>query len=290
MSLDVLLIQLLNGLVLSMLLFLTAAGLSLILGLMDVINLVHGSSYLLGGYLGLTLVRSTNSFWLALILAPLITGALGLIIEKWFLGKLYQKGHLHQVLFTFGLALVAADLMRWNWGSDVQSIPAPPVLEGSVFIFGNQFPVYRLAIILVGLLLALGLNYFIDRTRVGAIVRAGVTDSQMVAALGINIRRVFAVVFGVGIALAALAGVLAAPILNLYPGLDFEILILAIVVVVVGGLGTIKGAFWGAILIGMADTFAKARLPEISLFIIFMIMTVILLIRPSGLLGRRKLI
>lgn len=289
MNLDILFVQFLNGLVISMLLFLTAAGLSLILGLMDVINLVHGSAYLLGGYLGLTIVRQVDSFWLALIMAPILTGFFGLLIEKLFLQRLYRKGHLHQVLFTFGLALVAADLMRWNWGSHVLTIPAPPGLSGTVLIAGIQFPVYRLFILLFGLVLAAGLWFLIERTRVGAIVRAGVADSQMVDALGIDIQRVFTAVFALGTALAALAGVLAAPVLNLYPGLDSEILLLAMVVVVVGGLGTVKGAFWGAIVIGMADTFAKARLPAVSVFIIFLIMALVLLIHPSGLLGRRKL-
>ena len=289
MNLDILLIQFLNGLVISMLLFLTAAGLSLILGLMDVVNLVHGSSYLLGGYFGLTVLRQTDSFWLALIIAPIFTALLGLLIERIFLQRLYLKGHLHQVLFTFGLALVAADLMRWNWGSHVQSIPTPQLFAGTVQIAGMGFPIYRLAILAIGLVLAASLWFLIEQTRIGAIVRAGVADSQMVDALGINIQRVFAAVFALGTGLAALAGVLAAPIPNLYPGQDFEILLLAMVVVVVGGLGTIKGAFWGAIIIGMADTFAKARLPEISVFVIFLIMALVLLIQPSGLMGTRKL-
>lgn len=289
MNLDALLIQFLNGLVFSLLLFLMAAGLSLIFGLMDVVNLAHGSFYLLGGYIGLTIIRQLNSFWLALIVAPLLVGGLGLVLEMLFLRRLYRRGHLDQVLFTFGLALVAADLIRWNWGAYVESVPPPAQLAGFVILRGNQFPIYRLTIILFGLVVAVVLWLLLDRTRIGAIVRAGVADSQMVAGLGINIELVFAGVFALGTALAALAGVAAAPVLSLYPGLDFEILILALVVIVVGGLGTLKGAFWGAVLIGMADTFGKARLAEFSLFVIFVIMALVLLVRPSGLFGQREI-
>jgi branched-subunit amino acid ABC-type transport system permease component len=289
MNLDTLLIQFLNGLVLSMLLFMTAAGLSLILGLMDVINLIHGSAYLLGGYIGLTIIRRTGNLGLAVIVAPVLVGLLGLVLEQLFLRRLYRSGHLYQVLFTFGAALVAADLMRWNWGSDVQSIPPPPVLARSVIIIGNQFPLYRLTVILMGILMAILLWMLLERTRIGAIVRAGVADSQMVSALGINIQRVFALVYALGMALAALSGVLAGPILNLYPGLDFEILILAMVIVVVGGLGTFRGVLWGALLIGMTDTFGKAYFPQVSLFVIFVAMALILVFRPAGLAGQQRL-
>ncbi len=281
-----LVVQFLNGLVFSMLLFTMAAGLSLIFGQMDVINLTHGSFYLLGGYIGLTMVRRLNSFWLALVVAPLLVGALGLVIEYFFLRRLYGRHrHLDQVLFTFGLALIAADLIRWHWGAYVESVPPPDVLSGQVPVFTVQFPIYRLTLIGVGLALALFLWLLIERTRIGAIIRAGVADAEMVSALGIDVHKVFAGVFALGVALAALAGVLGSPVLNLYPGLDFEILILTLVVVVVGGLGTLKGAFFGSLLIGMADTFGKAFLPEFTLFLIFAVMAVVLLLRPSGLFG-----
>lgn len=281
-----LIIQFLNGLVFSMLLFTMAAGLSLIFGQMDVVNLAHGSFYLLGGYIGLTMVRRVGNFWLALIVAPLLVGGLGLVLEYFFLRRLYGRHrHLDQVLFTFGLALIAADLIRWYWGAYVESVPPPDALSGQVPVFAVQFPVYRLSLIVVGLALALFLWLLLERTRIGAIIRAGVADAQMVSALGIDIHKVFAGVFAFGVALAALAGVLGAPVLSLYPGLDFEILILTLVVVVVGGLGTLKGAFFGSLLIGMADTFGKAFLPEFTLFLIFAVMAVVLLLRPSGLFG-----
>ncbi|MCP4936093.1 MAG: branched-chain amino acid ABC transporter permease [bacterium] len=282
-------IQLLNGLVASMLLFIMAAGLSLIFGQMNVINLAHGAFYLLGGYIGLSVVRRFDNFWLALIIAPLIVGGLGVIIEYLFLRRLYgTHRHLDQVLFTFGLALVASDLIQWNWGAYVESVAPPTLLAGHIPVFSLTFPIYRLSLIGFGLLLALALWLFLERTRLGAIVRAGVSDAQMVSGLGINIHLVFAGIFALGTALAALAGVVGSPIRPLYPGLDFEILILTLVVVVVGGLGSLQGAFFGSLLIGMADTFGKAYLPEFSLFLIFAVMAVVLLIRPAGLFGLKE--
>lgn len=288
MAFDTFVIQLTNGVVFSLLLFLMAAGLSLIFGLMDVINLAHGTFYLLGGYIGLTVLRWTDSFWLALLLTPLVVGAVGLVLEITLLRRLYWRGHLDQVLFTFGVALIGTDLMRWTWGAYVESMPPPALLSGQVNVMGIAFPIYRLTMIGLGLLIAVALWLSLERTRIGAIVRAGVSDSQMVSGLGINIDRVFAGVFAVGTGLAALSGVAAGPIVSLYPGLDFEILILAMVVVVVGGLGTLKGAFWGSLVIGMADTFGKSLLPQFSIFVIFVIMAVVLLVRPAGLFGRGR--
>ncbi len=287
MNLDTLIIQLLNGLVFSLLLFLMAAGLSLILGLMDVVNLAHGAFYLFGGYIGLSMIRWFGSFWLALFIAPLVAGAVGLLLQILFLRRL-QSRHLDQVLFTFGLALIAADLMRWNWGAYVESVSAPPQLSGAVFILGNQFPIYRLSLIAFGVLMAAALILLMERTRIGATVRAGVSDAELVSGLGIDIDRVFAGVFVLGTALAALAGVAAGPVTSLYPGLDFEILILALVVVVIGGLGTLRGALVGAVLVGMTDTIGKAVIPEFSLFVIFALMAIVLLVRPQGLLGQKE--
>jgi branched-subunit amino acid ABC-type transport system permease component len=282
-------IQLLNGLVAGMLLFVMAAGLSLIFGLIDVVNLWHGALYLLGGYIGLTLIRSLGDFWLALLIAPLCVGLLGLVVEWVFLRRwLGQRRHLDQVLFTFGLALITTDLTRAQWGAFVEKVPEPAVLAGRVLILNTEYPVYRLAILGFGVMLALALWLFIGRTRLGAIIRAGVADAQMVSALGINIQLVFAGVFALGTALAGLAGVIGAPVLNLYPGLDSEILILALVVVVVGGLGTLQGAFFGSLLIGLADTFGKAFLPEFARFIIFAVMALVLLLRPAGLFGVKR--
>jgi branched-subunit amino acid ABC-type transport system permease component len=289
MTFDTFVIQFTNGLVFSLLLFMMAAGLSLIFGLMDVVNLAHGTFYLLGGYVGMSLVGWTGSFWLALLVAPLLVGGLGLLLEITLLRRLYRRGHLDQVLFTFGAALIGADLMRAVWGGFVQSIPTPALLGGQVDVMGIAFPIYRLSMIGFGLLIAAVLWLVVERTRIGAVVRAGVSDAQMVGGLGINVERVFAGVFAIGCAIAALSGVAAAPIVSLYPGLDFEILILAMVVVVVGGLGTLKGAFWGSLVIGMADTFGKSsQLAQFSSFVIFVIMAVVLLVKPAGLFGRER--
>lgn len=282
------LFQLTNGLVFSLLLFMSAAGLSLIFGLMNVINLAHGSFYLLGGYIGLSIALATGNFWLALLLAPLLVGALGLLIELTLLRRLYARGFLAQVLCTFGLSLIALDLMRWAWGTFPQSISVPALLSGSATLLGVTYPVYRLALIGAGLLIALLLWLTLERTRLGAVVRAGVSDAQMAGGLGINVGLVFAIVFAVGSALAALAGVAAAPIVGIYPGLDADTLILALVVVVVGGLGTLRGAFMGSLLVGMADTFGRALLPQLAVFVIFALMVFVLLVRPAGLFGRPR--
>lgn len=286
-----LLTQFLNGLVSGMLLFVLAAGLSLIFGLMDVINLTHGALYLLGGYIGLSMVRALNSFWLALILAPIAVGLIGLVVEVLFLRRLYERGrqrHLDQVLFTFGFALITTDLIRAEWGAYVEKVDTPAILNGRIPLFAGEFPVYRLLVLGFGLVLALSLYLLITRTRLGAIVRAGVYDAQLVRGFGINIRLVFALVFALGCALAGLAGVVGAPILNLYPGLDSDILILALVVVVVSGLGTLEGAFFGSLIIGLADTLGKAFVPEFARFLLFGVMAIILLVRPAGLFGLKE--
>ena len=287
MDFNTFVIQLLNGLVFSLLLFLMAAGLSLILGLMDVVNLAHGGFYLFGGYIGLSMIRWLGNFWLALLVAPLVAGGVGLLLQILFLRRL-QSRHLDQVLFTFGLALIASDLIRWNWGAYVESVSPPPQLSGAVILLGNQFPIYRLSLIVFGALMAAALLLLMERTRIGAMVRAGVSDSEMVSGLGIDIGLVFAGVFALGTGLAALAGVAAGPITSLYPGLDFEILILALVVVVIGGMGTLRGALLGALLVGMTDSLGKAIIPEFSLFVIFALMALVLLVRPQGLLGQRE--
>lgn len=280
------LIQFMNGLAFSMLLFLVAAGLTLIFGLMDVLNLAHGSFYMLGAYFGLSILKATGNFWVSLVLAPLLVGAVGYVVEVLLIRPMYHRTHLDQVLLTLGFAYIAADLSRWNWGAAIQSLAAPAALDWSVPVGGLRFPMYRLFVIGFGLAVALVLWLVLERTRWGAVIRAGVSNREMARALGINIKRVFAYTFALGCALAALAGVVAGPILGLFPGMDAEVLILALVVVVVGGLGSFSGSFWGALLIGQADTFGKALLPQFSMFAIFAVMAAVLLYKPGGLLGR----
>jgi len=279
-------VQILNGLAFSMLLFLLAAGLSVIFGMMDFINLAHGSFYMLGAYMGFTATQRLGNFWFALIIVPIIVAALGFLLERILLRPLYKRGHLDQVLLTFGLAFVVADLVKWTWGADIRSVAQPPELTGAVSLGITAYPRYRTFVIVAGLVLALALWALQARTRIGAIVRAGVADKEMVGGLGINVQLVFGGVFAFGAGLAALSGVIAAPFLSLAPGMDFEQLILSLIVVVVGGLGTLKGAFFGAIVVGLADTFGKIWVPDFSLMVIFAIMAFVLLLRPNGLFGR----
>ncbi len=281
------LLQALNGLAYGMLLFLLAAGLSLIFGLMEVVNLAHGAFYMLGAYLALSMVRWTGSFWTAVIVAPAALGALGFVLEWEFLRPLYRRTHLDQILLTFGVAFVLSDLARWVWGADVQSLAPPPALDRSIPLLGTLFPSYRLFVIAFGAALAGGLWIGLSRTRLGAMVRAGVANREMTQALGIDIGLVFTGVFAFGAALAGLAGVIAAPIQGVFPGVDFETLIVTLIVVVVGGLGTVTGSFWGSLLIGEVDTFGKTLVPQVALVAIYLVMAAVLLVRPAGLFGGR---
>ena len=280
-------IHLLNGLAYGLLLFLLAAGLSLTFGMLDVLNLAHGSFYMLGAYLGLFLVGATGQFWLALPVAPLVVAALGAGLERTLLRPLYRRGHLDQVLLTLGVAFVALDLVKWLWGADVRSLPPPPGLAASIPLLGQSFPRYRLFVIAAGLLIAGALWLVLDKTRLGALVRAGAADREMASVLGVDVGRLFSLVFGFGAGLAALGGVIAAPVLGLFPGMDFQILIIALIVVVVGRLGTLKGTFWASLLVGQAETWGKVIVPQFALFLVFAIMAAVLLVRPPALPARR---
>jgi branched-chain amino acid transport system permease protein len=282
---EVFVAQLLNGLVYGVLLFLIAAGLSLIFGLMNVVSLAHGSFFMLGAYFGLSIFKITGSFWWALVLAPIPVTALGVLMELLFLRPLYRRGHLDQVLLTFGFTFVFLDLVQTLWGRTVLRLPVPPSLQGAVQIGLGVFSAYRLCLIGFGFAIALLLWLVLERSRIGAMVRAGVDNAVMAAGLGANIPALFTGIFGFGVALAALGGIAAAPVLGLYPGMDSEILIPAFIVIVIGGMGSLRGAFVGSLLIGVADTFGKAYFQSIALFLIYLAMTAVLLIRPQGLFG-----
>jgi branched-chain amino acid transport system permease protein len=282
---DLFVAQLLNGLVYGILLFLMAAGLSLIFGLMNVVSLAHGSFFMLGAFFGLTIFKATGSFWLALILAPIPVIGLGVLMELLFLRPLYRRGHMDQVLLTFGFTFVFLDLVQTVWGRMVLRLPAPQALQGIVHIGAGVFSAYRLFLIGFGFAIALLLWLFLERSRIGAVVRAGVDNAVMAAGLGANVPALFTGIFGFGVALAALGGIAAAPVLGLYPGMDSEILIPAFIVIVIGGMGSLRGAFVGSLLIGIADTFGKAYFQSIALFLIYLAMTAVLLIRPQGLFG-----
>ncbi|WP_409305934.1 branched-chain amino acid ABC transporter permease [Peribacillus sp. SCS-155] len=278
-------VQLLTGLAYGMLYFMIAAGLTIILGVMNIVNLAHGTLFLLGSYIAFTFISQDFNFWMALLLSVVITGVLGIIIERLLIQRVYGK-ELEQVLLTFGLTFIIADTAKWIWGTEMQTIAVPALLDSSISIGSMVFPVYRLFVVLVGCALAFLLWYFESRTRIGAIIRAGVDDRTMVAALGINVGVVFTGVFAFGASLAGLSGVLGGPLIGMYTGMDSDILVTSLIVVVIGGLGSWKGSFIGAILIGLIETLGKVWFPSLSMLIVFLLMVAVLLIRPQGLFGR----
>jgi branched-chain amino acid transport system permease protein len=278
-------IQILNGVSLAMLLFLIASGLSLIFGLMRIANLAHGSFYLVGAYVGLEVLNRTESFSLAAVAACVTVPLLGVAVQKLFLNRLHGQ-ELPQVLLTFGFMFILADLCLVLWGGNPQTLPKPALFVKSIRVAGIFFPTYRLFVIGAGLAVALALWLFLEKTKVGAMVRAGVDDAEMARAVGVNVPFVFTAVFGLGVSLAALAGLLGGPIIGVFPGLDVEILLLALVVVVIGGMGSVKGAFVGSLVVGLLDNFGKALFPDLAFFTIFAPMALVLALRPKGLFGR----
>jgi branched-chain amino acid transport system permease protein len=276
--------QAINGLVFGMLLFLLAAGMTLILGTMRIVNLAHGSFYLLGGYIGYTVALRTQSFVLACF-ASVAIAVLGIITYKTLFEKKFARETVAQVLITFGMLLIISDLCRWIWGGNPLAIPKPELLSGTLHLGDIVFPVYRLAVIIIGALILAFLWWFQEKTKYGAIVRAGVDDEEMTQGIGINISLVKTLIFSLGALLAGFAGVIGGPFIGLSVGLDIEILLLAMVVVIIGGMGSLKGALVGALLIGLVDSFGKSLLPELSLFTIFAAMVIVLAIKPGGLFG-----
>ncbi|WP_374447161.1 branched-chain amino acid ABC transporter permease [Stella sp.] len=276
-------IQLLNGLQLAMLLFLLSVGLSVVFGLMRFVNLAHGTLFMLGAFVGLSTVEATGSFWWALAAGTAAAAVAGGLLYLGLLRHLQPAGPLKQVLVTFGLVFIGLEAARIVWGDYAERLPGPEVLAGATEIFGVVYPTYRLFVIALGLAVAALLHFGLERTRLGAVVRAGVDDRTMTAALGIDIDRVFFAVFVVGCALAGLAGVVAGPVLSVYAGMDMGVLILALVVVVVGGPGSLKGAFAGALLVGMAETFGQVWLPEVAGMLLYGLMAAVLVLRPQGL-------
>jgi branched-subunit amino acid ABC-type transport system permease component len=278
--------QALNGLSYGVLLFLLSVGLTLIFGMLDIVNLAHGSFYMLGAYAGLTMIAATGNFWVALVVAPVAVGVVGALMERSVLRPLYRRPPLDQVLLTFGFIYLFEDLVKWIWGGRIRSIPPPEAFSGSVTLFGATVPSYRLFVIVFGLAMAAALWWAVERTRLGAVIRAGVFDAEMASGLGINIGLVFTGVFAFGAALGGLSGVIAGPIQSASPPMGAGILVPALIVVVVGGLGSLKGSLVGSLIIGQAETFGKAWLPGASMLMIYLVMALIVLLRPQGLFGR----
>jgi branched-chain amino acid transport system permease protein len=280
--------QVLNSLQFSMLLFLLAIGLSVVFGLMDYLNLSHGTIYMLAAYAAFSITHLGGSFWIALLLAPCVAAAVGVLLYLLLLKRAQTTGHLTQVLLTVGVIYIGIDLIRIGYGDLPKGLSQPAILSGAVDLLGIPYPSYRLFIIALGLAVMITLYVVLERTRLGALVRAGVDDRATAETLGIDIAKVFTLVFGIGTYLAGVAGVVAAPIFGVYPGMDVSIIILVLIVVVVGGLGSLKGAIVGSLLIGFADTFGKLLLPQFAMMMIYLVMALVLIFRPSGLMPARR--
>jgi branched-chain amino acid transport system permease protein len=282
-------VQLLNATQYGLVLFLVASGLTLVFGILGVINLAHGAFYMMGAYGAYWLSLHTGSFWLALVGGVVIAFAAGLLLENVFIKRLYGRDHLAQVLLSFGLILVLDEMRQVLFGKDVHAVETPALLRGSIQLTDIQaYPVYRLAICAFCLVVAVAIFQVIRRTRIGMIVRAGAENREMTRALGIPFDKVNRYVFAVGIALAALGGIVVAPISTVYPGMGDQMLILSFVVVVLGGIGSVAGAAVGALLVGLADTFGKVLIPTFSSFSIYLLMAIVLVWRPNGILGQRS--
>jgi branched-chain amino acid transport system permease protein len=284
---SLILVQILNGLQSGLLIFLAASGLTLVFGILGVINLSHGSFYMLGAYLALSLTNLFGDVFLAVAVGVPLAFLFGFLIEWLLIRHLYDRDHLQQVLLTFALILVFNELQQVVWGSYPHAIPPPSYLADSVRLMqGLSYPVYRLALMAICLALALAMMFVIRKTDIGRLIRAAESNREMVEALGFDARLIFRLVFAAGVALAAAAGMLAAPIESAYPGIGDRVLIVSFVVVVIGGIGSIRGAFIGSLLIGLADAFGKVFLPQFSGIIIYALMALVLVVRPAGLFGR----
>ena len=278
-----------NSITFGGLLFLLSAGFSLIFGLMRIPNLTHGSLFMLGAYVGATFIIGMLGvqldFWVAAILAALVVAALGGLAERLLLRRL-PGDQLAQVLVTLGLSFMAADFCLMVWGGDPLNVATPQGFGGFIRVGTAAFPIYRLAIIAIAVLVAVGLWLLLERTRLGAMIRAGVDDPDMARVVGIRVSKLFTVVFALGAGLAAFAGIIGGPILSVYPGLDQDMLPLALVVVILGGAGSLLGSFVGSIIIGFIYNFGQALLPELAYFVLFLPMLLVLIFRPQGLFGR----
>ena len=297
--------QTLNGLQLGVMLFLMAAVLTLVFGIMNLVNLAHGALYMVGAYLTLAAAQWTGSYVAGVVLGLAGTLVIGMLVEVITLRALYERDHLHQVLATFGLILFFNELISIIWGRGAQYASLPVWLQGHIDLFtGSRYPVYRMAILVIGLLTAVALWYVVTRTRLGMLVRAGASNRAMVAALGVNIKLLYTVVFGVGAALAGLAGLMAGPIYAVQPGMGELILIQVFVVIVIGGIGSIRGALVGAVIVGVVDTLGRAFLnrlpgtvitppaaeaagPALASMLIYLLMALVLAVRPAGLFSSR---
>lgn len=278
----------LHGLAYAGLLFLVSAGLTLVFGMMNVLNFAHAAMYMLGAYFSYTLLSITGWFWPSLILCPLFLFIIGALVERFLLRRVHAHGHLHELLLTFGLAYIITELVKWVWGNYPLAVNIGGVLGQSVQLFGILYPVYRIFIFLCATLVGVLMALILYRTRLGIILRAAVNDGEMASALGINVPLVLTGVFAFGAALSGFAGVIAGPLLTTYPGMAHEILVDAFVVIVVGGFGSLGGAVAASFLIGELQSFGVLLFPKLSLALVYLLMAAVLIVRPSGLFGEKQ--
>ncbi len=287
MSTELFFVQLINGVQYGLLLFLIASGLSLVFGVMGILNLAHGSMYMVGAYLVWYFVGVTGSFAVSAILSAVIALGLGILIERVLIQRLYNRNHLDQVLLTIGMIFVFNALQSIIWGNDPYGVAVPQALSGSVpFTDNSNYPVYRIFAALICIAIAAALYFVVSKTRLGMLIRAGESNREMVEALGVNIKSLYTIVFAIGVMLAAISGIIAAPMSSIVPGMGESVLITCFVVVVIGGMGSIKGAFVGALLVGIVSTFATVLMPTMSNMVIYIFMILVLLVKPQGLFAK----
>jgi branched-chain amino acid transport system permease protein len=282
------LLQATHGLVYGMLVFLVASGLTLVLGMMGVLNIAHAAFYMLGAYFAYTFTVYFGNFWLGLFCGPLVVAAFAIFLERFFIRKTYTSGHEIQLLLTFGIFFILGEVIRLIWGTSPLSVPTPALLAGDIPYFGLRYPVYRLFILGFSVVILIIAALILSRTRIGIIIRAAVSDAEMVDALGINIPRVFSGVFAGGAVLAALSGVIAAPFLNVYSGMGDDALLDCFVIIVVGGFGSLPGALIASLMLGQLHSFGILFIPKLAIIFQFLLMVAVLIVKPTGLFGEKQ--
>jgi branched-chain amino acid transport system permease protein len=280
-------IQILHGLAYGMLLFLVSSGLTLVFGMMSVLNLAHASFFMLGAYFSYQMLRWIGNFWVGLIIAPILVALLGILMERFLLRRVHAGGHVQEFVLTAGLAYVIMESVKWIWGTEPLSVPIPAALSGSVMIMGSVYPLYRLFILFFSIGVLALMAYILLKTRLGITVRAAVSDRDMVSALGTNTPFVFMLVMGIGTWLAGLAGVIAGPFISTYPGMASDVLVDCFVVTVTGGLGSLMGAVLASFIIGQISSFGILLIPRFAIVFTFLLMAIVLIIKPSGLFGEK---
>ena len=283
---EMVVINLLNGVSFGLILFLFAIGLTVTLGVMGLLNMTHGALFTVGGFVGFSVVTRGGSFWLAVLLGGIAAGIMGFIIQASFLRRLYRQLD-DQVLLTLGLVYIIENTVLWIYGGDASTVSPPPLLVQKIAIGSYTFPLYRLALIVIGLIMFLVLWWLVEKTRLGAIVRAGMDDREMTVALGLNYASTCGAVFSLGAFVGGLAGFLATPVIGIVFSMSMEILLYALIVIVVGGSGSVVGTLIGAITIGIVDAFGKAWFPDLAMFTMYIVMIIVLLVKPTGIMGRK---